>query len=142
MISGFVSWGNGEPCPFCGEMVEGEQIQHLMKEHEDELAKTLFPEEDIPTYGGSLEEDLDNGGGPADIIGDWTGMEPKEPVLKFTLEINAQPVWLIGAHHQNLGEERPVDVINKALLEYFGKYGYEAEDLNILVGGQDDADDD
>lgn len=46
-ITGFVAWGNGEPCPFCGKMIPDEEhIKHIFEEHEEELSKKLFPDVD------------------------------------------------------------------------------------------------
>lgn len=44
-ITGMVAWGNGEPCPFCGEMVPDEQhMEHLFQEHKKEMNEKLFAE--------------------------------------------------------------------------------------------------
>jgi len=46
-VTGMVSWGNGEPCPFCKsiDVPDGEHMNHIMENHQDELAKKLFLEE-------------------------------------------------------------------------------------------------
>lgn len=44
MISGFVAWGNGEPCPYCEKMIPDEEhVKHLFDEHRDEMMGDLFP---------------------------------------------------------------------------------------------------
>ena len=51
-ITGSLAIGNGEPCPFCGILLdsrpdhEGEDImEHLFKKHKKELVDKLFPKE-------------------------------------------------------------------------------------------------
>ncbi len=59
--------------------------------------------------------------------------EAPERELTFEVKIKAQPLWVVGASQEMIGDERPVDVINRALLHYFEDYGYDEESLNISV---------
>jgi hypothetical protein len=51
---GMIAIGNGEPCPFCGKILDnrpemkGEDIQkHLFKFHEKEVLEKLFPKKNV-----------------------------------------------------------------------------------------------
>jgi len=41
-----IAIGNGEPCPFCGKILNKDIIEHLFEHHAEQMIKELFGDED------------------------------------------------------------------------------------------------
>ena len=44
MITGMLAIGNNEKCPFCDEILNENQFEHLQEKHSKELESKLNPE--------------------------------------------------------------------------------------------------
>lgn len=45
-ITGMIAIGNGEKCPYCDEILNENQQEHLFEKHEEQMMGDLFPKGD------------------------------------------------------------------------------------------------